>query len=153
MALKFYRKTGMVLACCFDEYILPEIVKTRSVVVISPTGLIRPKLVTVVPLSTTVPDPVEPYHYKLKGNPIPAESSEINIWAKCDLVATVSYQRLDRVRVRRGKYEVGHVGGEQIKEIRLSEYELNFPAAEGCDGKPPRTICKLPERGVCCYSA
>jgi len=32
----------------------------------------------------------------------------------------------------------------------LSEYELNFPAAEGSDGKPPRTICKLPERGVCC---
>lgn len=107
----------MVLQCDFRGYMVPEIVKSRPVVIISPNHLNRPGLFTVVPLSTTPPDPVCPYHYKLIGNPIPGESAEV--WAKCDLVASVSRARLDRVKIARGNYQIGHISMEQIREIRL----------------------------------
>ena len=86
MALKFYRKMGMVLACCFDGYILPEFVKTRFVVVISPKVLIRPKLLTVVSLSPTVPELGEPYHCPLQC----LRLSLLAGFAKIALLPTVS---------------------------------------------------------------
>lgn len=117
MAITFHPKPGQVLFCDFSGYVFPEIVKTRPVVVVSPSHLARPGLVTVVPLSTTVPDPVRSYHYKLQGNPVPG-STAAETWAKCDLFATVSLQRLDRVKVARGEYRVGAVAMEQVKAIR-----------------------------------
>lgn len=119
MAIKFYPKAGMVLVCDFKGYILPEIVKAREVVVISPNDIIRPNLCTVVPLSTTRPNPICNYHYRLIGNPIPGDDAE-EIWAKCDMVATVSYDRLDRVRIARGTYAIGTVSMDQVRQIRLA---------------------------------
>ena len=106
MPIMFRPKPGHVLYCDFKGYIAPEIVKTRPVVVISPAHLSRVNLVTVVPLSTTAPTPVEGHHYKLLGNPIPG-SSAIEVWAKCDLVATVCFDRLDRIKIGRGVYQLG----------------------------------------------
>jgi uncharacterized protein YifN (PemK superfamily) len=117
MGITFHPKPGQVLFCDFTGYVFPEIVKTRPVVVISPAHLVRPGLVTVVPLSTTEPDPVQAYHYKLQGNPVPG-STATETWAKCDLFATVSLQRLDRVKVARGDYRTGAVSMEQVKAIR-----------------------------------
>lgn len=113
----FYPKCGNVLICDFDGYIFPEIVKRRPVVVISPNGIVRKDLCTIVPLSTTPPDEIRAYHYLLKGNPIPG-SSELVVWAKCDLVATVCYKRLDRIQVGRRNYTNGAVSMEQVREIR-----------------------------------
>jgi len=96
---------------------VPEIVKTRPVVIVSPAHLARPGLVTVVPLSTTPPDPVRHYHYRLQGNPIPG-STETEVWAKCDLFASVSLERLDRVKLGRGEYRTGAVSMDQLKAIR-----------------------------------
>src|ERR1044072_1661132 len=110
MALSFHPKAGMVLACDFTGYVLPEIVKTRPVVVVLPNHLNPPGLFTIVPLSTTAPVPVCDYHYRLNGNPIPGENKEV--WAKCDLVATVAGLRLDRIKMGRGVYRVGYVSME-----------------------------------------
>lgn len=118
MALTFYPKPGMILVCDFKGYIAPEIIKTRPVVVISPAHLKRHDLITVVPLSTTAPNPVEDYHYLLKGSPVPGSARVA--WAKCDLVATVCRGRLDRVRIARGNYQVGHISPQQVRAIRLA---------------------------------
>ena len=59
-------KTGMVLACDFKGYIVPEIVKIRPVVVISPNEVVRPDLFTVVPLSNTAPKFVQNYYYRAR---------------------------------------------------------------------------------------
>ncbi len=117
MALTIHPKAGMVVACDFVGYKAPEIIKVRPVVIISPTHLSRPGLYTVVPLSTTPPDPVQPYHYKLIGSPFPHDKSEV--WAKCDLVASVSIERLDRIKISRGNYEVFYVSMEQVRKIRI----------------------------------
>jgi uncharacterized protein YifN (PemK superfamily) len=133
MAIAFFPKPGTVLICDFQGYIVPEIIKRRPVVVISPTHLKRPKLFTVVPLSTTAPDPVLKYHYKLIGNPVPG-GEPVEVWAKCDLVATVSVERLDRVKLGRGRYEVGHISMEQVRAIRRAAL-----VAIGVDLDDPRT--------------
>lgn len=113
----------MVLMCDFSGFVAPEMVKTRPVAVISPNHMRRPGLVTVVPLSTTPPEPILEYHYCLKGSPIPGDSSIV--WAKCDMVVTVRLERLERIRLARGKYETGHISMEQIREIRLkASYSL-----------------------------
>jgi uncharacterized protein YifN (PemK superfamily) len=116
MALIFHPKAGMVLHCDFSGYVAPEIIKRRPVAIVSPNHLYRPGLFTVIPLSTTPPNPVCRYHYKLSGNPIPGESAEV--WAKCDLVATVSIVRLDRIKIARGNYQVGYVSIDQVREMR-----------------------------------
>jgi uncharacterized protein YifN (PemK superfamily) len=117
VAITFHPKAGAVLVCDFRGYIEPEIVKTRPVVVISPNHMRRPGLVSVIPLSTTAPLNVEAYHYLLRGNPVPG-SAAASIWAKCDLVATVSVERLDRKKVGRGRYAVGNVSMDQVRTMR-----------------------------------
>ncbi|MBP6530821.1 MAG: type II toxin-antitoxin system PemK/MazF family toxin [Burkholderiales bacterium] len=117
MPITFFPKAGMVLSCDFEGYKHPEIVKKRPVVVISPNSLTRPSLVTVIPLSTTPPNPVWPYHYLLPANPFP--KSTIDSWAKCDMIATVNVARLDRIQlVRRGPYETYYVGMDIVRELR-----------------------------------
>jgi len=117
MPITFHPKPGNVLICDFKGNEVPEIVKRRPVVVISPAHLRRPGLVTVVPLSTTAPDPVAPYHYLLTGNPVPGEGAK-EVWAKCDLVTSVRAERLDRFKIDRGNYQMGHVSMEQVRVIR-----------------------------------
>jgi uncharacterized protein YifN (PemK superfamily) len=107
----------MVFACDYSGNVAPEIIKVRPVVVISPNHLLRPGLVTVVPLSTTPPSPIQQYHYRLVGNPIPGDPAT-EIWAKCDLVSSVGIGRLDRIKIARGNYVTGSVSMDQVREIR-----------------------------------
>jgi len=62
---------------------------------------------TVVPISTTQPVPATDYHHELSVNPLPVKLGEQSkrCWAKCDMLATVALQRLDRVKD--GKNESG----------------------------------------------
>ena len=117
MSIAFIPKPGYVLMCDFTGYVAPEIIKVRPVVIVSPAHLTRPGLVSIVPLSTTPPNPVEPYHYRLNGNPIPG-SSEVEVWAKCDMLATVRLERLDRIKVGRGNYQTANISMDQVRAIR-----------------------------------
>ncbi len=118
MPITFHPKPGYVLMCDFAGYVAPEMVKARPVVIVSPAHLRRPGLVSVVPLSTTAPDLIEAYHYRLTGNPVPGSSAG-EVWAKCDMLATVSIARLDRIKIERGRYERGSVSMDQVRAIRL----------------------------------
>ncbi len=82
--------------CDFEGFVTPEMVKKRPVVVIA-RNRANKMLVTVVPLSTTEPDVMEPHHYQLPKNPVPALKSK-KCWAKCDMLATVSISRMDRLK-------------------------------------------------------
>ena len=57
MAINFNPRPGTVLYCNFEGYVIPEIVKNRPVIVVSPKYLNRKGLYTVVPMSTTIVDP------------------------------------------------------------------------------------------------
>jgi uncharacterized protein YifN (PemK superfamily) len=121
MPLPFQPKPRTVLYCDFAGYIAPEIVKRRPVIVLNAHKR-NSKLVTVVPLSTTQPEPIESYHHQLHQNPVPGEAAT-RVWAKCDLVAVVSTERLEMIRAGRApngkrEYVIPKIGMEQFDTIR-----------------------------------
>ncbi|WPL20235.1 PemK-like protein [Thiorhodovibrio frisius] len=96
----------MVLICDFNTgFKAPEMIKRRPVVVISPRPRRTNQLCTIVPLSTTAPNPVEPFHHRMDRRSLPGKLARKETWAKCDMLATVSLERLDRVMV--GKEPTG----------------------------------------------
>ena len=112
--------------CNFFGYVAPEIIKARPIVILSPQHIERHKLYTVIPLSTTAPDPVEKYHHKLAKDPIP--NSNVEVWAKCDMISTVSVDRLDRFKVGRGAYKTSAISAEDLDAIRVCiRYALGIP--------------------------
>ena len=95
MAIKFQPAPGTILNCDFRGFIVPEIVKTRQVVVLWKHKT-NARLVYVVPLSTTAPyDPTLALELA-GGPPIPRQGQDrsTRIWVKCDMVSTVSTERL-----------------------------------------------------------
>lgn len=101
MSLSFHPKPAMILMCNFNTgFQPPEMVKNRPIVVVSPRPRRSNQLCTVVPLSTVKPDPMMPHHHRLDSKSLPGRLAEYETWAKCDMVATVSLKRLDRVRVK-----------------------------------------------------
>lgn len=104
MPLKFHPKVGHILMCDFGDgspHQPPEMRKLRHIVVVSKELPGRPGLCTVVPLSTTPPRTIEPYHHKMAPTSLPNKMQSEDVWAKCDMVATVALTRLDLVRTGR----------------------------------------------------
>lgn len=94
MGLRFQPSPGTILNCDFAGYIVPEIVKTRQVVVVWKHKS-SAKLVYVVPLSTTPPHAPQ-LAVELPCLPIVRHDQDPNtrIWVKCDMIYTVSTDRL-----------------------------------------------------------
>jgi mRNA interferase MazF len=115
MPLTFHPGPGTIVICDFSEgFRPPEMVKIRPVVVISPRRRLA-ELVTVVPLSSREPVPVDPWHYRLPPGAYPPARGAI--WAKCDMVQTVGLARLDRVKAR--------IGGQRVYQaFQLGDAEL-----------------------------
>ena len=77
-------------------------IKRRPAVVVSPRLRHRDGLCTVVPLSGTEPGRPVDYVARLDlQNPLPAPFAETVWWAKCDMIATVGFERLDLFRTAR----------------------------------------------------
>ena len=122
MSLLFQPKPRSILYCDFRGFIEPEIIKRRPVVVLA-SHKQNSKLVAVVPLSTTAPNVVEAHHHRLKQNPLPDSPANLEVWAKCDMLAVVSIERLDMVRTSRGpdgkrRYLTLQIGRDQFDAIR-----------------------------------
>lgn len=113
MTLPYQPKEGEVVKCDFNKMapIRPEMVKHRDVIVIAQHKH-NPRLVTVIPLSTTEPRPERAYHYRMPKNPRPG--SDVTVWAKCDMIYTVSIERLD------GFYKKTRRQSRQPIEVYLS---------------------------------
>ena len=119
MALTFFPEPGMILVCDFSGYVAPEMIKTRPVVVISPRrhDVSLPAATSIiVPISTKPPLPQRPWQYRISGGKyrgIP------ECWAKADLVAHVSIQRLDRLRVA-SEYVLQSLDQADLAGVRLA---------------------------------
>lgn len=107
MAIREHPDTGTVLMCDFGGgFRVPEMVKRRPVVVISPKIRNRPGLCTVVPLSTTAPTPAMEYHCQIDLDPpLPEKWVSLGLWIKGDMICSVSLDRLDFIRT--GKHDDG----------------------------------------------
>ncbi|WP_374944657.1 type II toxin-antitoxin system PemK/MazF family toxin [Sphingomonas sp.] len=128
MPLSYYPPAGEILVCHYDlDPVEPEMRKTRPVVVVGPRLRRRARLVTVVPLSTTEPIPVERFQYRIDLDPaLPPPFDAPVAWAKCDMVSSVSLDRLDRFKIPRARYGgprqwmVGRVSPEQLRAVRVA---------------------------------
>lgn len=122
MPLTFHPDPGAIVMCDFTTgFRPPEMVKLRPVVVISPRRR-RTQLATVVPLSSTQPVPLEPWHFQLPPGAYPPARGPM--WAKCDVLATVALDRLDRVKVRdaagRRTYQVFHLDAAAVLAVQVA---------------------------------
>ena len=119
--LPYHPKQGEVLRCDYSGLVPPEMDKIRWVVVVSPKFLNRRDLCTVIPLSTTAPTPQEAYHVKLDKDPAP-NASGVDVWAKCDMLMTVSFSRLtaywDGKTNGRRNYVSLHISALELGKIR-----------------------------------
>lgn len=122
--LWFHPKPGTLLMCDYNTgFVAPEMIKKRPVVVISPRPRRSTQLCTVVPLSATAPDPIEPHHHKMDAASLPGPWGKIETWAKCDMLATVALSRLDRIMVGKKPdgtriYAAPQVTGADLKAIQ-----------------------------------
>lgn len=122
--LKFHPKKGTILCCDFSKgFQAPEMVKVRPVVVITPQLPGRPGLCTIVPLSTVEPSPFQAYHHKMDSHFLPPKLQKSDCWAKCDMIYTVSLERLDRIRDKNDKGERCYLTGKATVED-LASIEL-----------------------------
>lgn len=136
MPITFHPKAGTVLMCDFSGFVVPEMVKTRPVVIVSANHLPRRGLHAVVPLSGTEPDPIEHYHYRLLKNPIPEWKGDL--WAKCDMVSTIRTERLDRIKLAGRNYVTRAVSNEELAAIRAClKYVFALVDAAGADPHNP----------------
>jgi uncharacterized protein YifN (PemK superfamily) len=125
MPIREHPAQGTICTCDFDAgFRLPEMVKRRPVIVISPKIRARAGLCTVVALSTTAPRPRQPYHCEIRlAAPLPPPWSSETMWVKGDMIYAVGFHRLDLIR--RGKdlggkraYLHKPVSKDQLTEVR-----------------------------------
>jgi len=106
MPIKYDVPPRTLLLCDYSKggFKPPEMVKRRPVLAVSPRLRHRTKLLTVVPLSTTEPQRVCDYHCRITiRQPLP-NFPAMEMWVKADMLATVSFERLDLFRTDRDQY-------------------------------------------------
>jgi mRNA interferase MazF len=125
MPLSYHPRIGEVLLCNYDTgFIVPEMVKLRPVIVVSPRLRRREGLVAVVPLSTSEPDVMMDYQIELTlARPLPMPFNSPTMWAKCDMVTTLALSRLDRFKEARRdgrprQYRTGLLSDDQIVRVK-----------------------------------
>src|SRR5579884_111531 len=103
MAIQYPLPQRTIIRCDYSRggFQEPEMTKVRPALVVSPRMRHRPGLLAVVPLSTSEPEHEVPYSVRLEFDPVlPTYDSPV-MWAKCDMIATVSFSRLDMLRTGR----------------------------------------------------
>lgn len=111
MALPYSPHQGEILICDFDDAAVgAEMIKRRPAIVISRKATHWRGLCTVVPISTTQPVPPERWHYPLPHLKILGWQANGLMWAKGDMLATVSMERLNKPykKTRHGRQFVTH---------------------------------------------
>ena len=98
----------------------------RPVSVLTPPGVGRKDLVTVLALSTKEPNKIMPFHYKIPKISMPqvGRFQDNDTWVKGDMIYTVGFHRLDLIRLGKKDNKTGKrlyfkqkLGREQMKEI------------------------------------
>ena len=100
LAIQYSPSIGQILMCDFKGMKEPEMVKRRPVIVLKAARR-GPKLVQVACLSTAKPEPVLPYHLPIEDKYLPRDKffQDKETWLKGDMVYTVSFDRLDYIRI------------------------------------------------------
>lgn len=118
MPLNFYPRAGQIFVCDFSGFRVPEMVKPRPVIVVSPRLPNRSEVVAVVPVSTTPPIQPRPYCYRLSRNYHPNEDDSLPCWAKADMLMNLGLYRLSAFKVGRRKYAYPTLTEDDMAGVR-----------------------------------
>lgn len=96
MSINFIPRPRTVLICDYTTgFVVPEMVKRRPVVVLSPVRHLHPgRLILIVPVSTGRPKIVESFHVHIRAGKYPFLTWRADSWVKCDAIAAVALTRL-----------------------------------------------------------
>jgi uncharacterized protein YifN (PemK superfamily) len=116
--LRYQPKPGSVIYCNFEGFIVPEMIKKRPVIVVQKHRN-NSKLVTVVPISTTAPIETLKCHVCLNNAFCNMHLRGKVAWVKCDMIYTVSLERLDLVKNKKtGKRYMPELDVNDFKEVK-----------------------------------
>lgn len=125
MTVRVHPAPGTILRVDLAEgFRTPEMGKRRPAVVITSPLAGRPQLCAIVPLSTTAPRLLQPWHHRIELDPpLPHPYDKPIMWAKCDMVLTVAFHRLrllydSRVPGGERRYDVRVLGADHMEAIR-----------------------------------
>lgn len=124
MGISYAPYAGQILLCDFRGSIRPEMEKTRPVVVLTPRTISQhTRTVTIVPLSTTDPKIIRAYHVRVTMPDLLHPHWAQECWAKCDMLATVSFARLGFLKIGKDKegkriYYKGLIEDMLLEKIR-----------------------------------
>jgi mRNA interferase MazF len=128
MPLPYHPVPGTVLVCDYSAgFLVPEMVKKRLCITISPRLRRREGLVAVVPLSQTQPHQLEAWHVPLTVD-VPHWGGERR-WAACDMLATVGFHRLNQPHTRNPV-----TGARRHRQIELCDQLVNDLRRAVCAG-------------------
>jgi uncharacterized protein YifN (PemK superfamily) len=118
MSLSAHPQPGTILRVDLTEgFRAPEMIKRRPAIVLSHKIPGRSLLCTIVPLSTTAPNPILPHHMQITLDPpLPNPYATPSMWVKGDIVLTVAFHRL-RLLFR------GYEDGQRIYDVRVLDDE------------------------------
>ena len=122
MGIEYPVGAGTILLCDYSRggFQPPEMVKRRPAIVISPRLPHRDGLCTVVPISGDAAANDLDYVVRLEFKPpLPDPFSYAVAWAKCDMLATVGFERLDLFHTKRDQY-----GRRKYLHPKLPEADL-----------------------------
>jgi mRNA interferase MazF len=120
MAINFYPRAGQMFMCDFSGFKVPEMVKPRPVIIVSPRLPHRSDIVAVVPTSTTAPKYEYPFCYLLSKNYHPGEPDDIPVWAKADMVMNLGLYRLTCFKIGRRKYHYPTLTKEDLQGVKMA---------------------------------
>jgi uncharacterized protein YifN (PemK superfamily) len=123
MSIKYPPKIGSILLCDYSlgGFREPEMVKRRPAIVVSPKLNHRNGLCAVVPLSTSAPVHTVSYVVELElPTAPPAPFDSVSVFAKCDMLSTVCFERLDMFRTGRDQY-----GKRKYLDLRISSEQMD----------------------------
>ena len=125
--LRFQPKEGSVIYCDYSGFIEPEMIKNRPAIVIHKHRY-NSRLLLIVPISTTEPKPILSHHIEIEQAFCQINLNGLRSWVKCDMVNTVSLDRLNLVRDKssglRHAPNIGHAFLLKIKEAVKKSHNL-----------------------------
>lgn len=133
MPIEYHPAKGTILNADFSQgFKAPEMIKRRMCVVVSPPISRRVGLCTVVPLSTTTPDPVMPYHYYLEiPFQLPSQYKSQTCWVKADMICAVGFHRLSLMRLGKDALGRRNYQTSTLSNIHLKSIEQCILASLG----------------------
>ncbi len=105
--------------CDFRGFEIPEMVKVRPIMVISPRLPYRSGLAAIVPISLTAPQHAEPFVVRLSKNYHPREDDALPCWAKCDMVLNIGLQRLEGFKIGRRQWATPQASADDLRAVRI----------------------------------